>query len=206
MAKSTMARIRLALWALTAVVAFVAGAIVLGHMQEAARQGASLPGAARFGGDFTLVDHNGETYSSSNLSGKPYAIFFGFTHCPDICPTTLFEMTKHLDALREQSKSLQVLFVTVDPERDTPQQLKSYLTAFDPTIVGLTGSPEQLADVTKKFRIVAEKVPTSGGDYTMNHTASVYLFSGDGKFSGSVGWDEDAATRQKKLERLVERG
>ncbi|KUO53875.1 MAG: hypothetical protein APF80_16925 [Alphaproteobacteria bacterium BRH_c36] len=203
---SLLARIRLVLWGLVALAAIVVGALFLGHMQEAARQGASLPGAARFGGDFELVDQNSKTFSSDSLKGHPHAVFFGFTHCPDVCPTTLFEMTKHLEALGPKADKLMVLFITVDPARDTPEQLKQYLSAFDSRIVGLSGSAEQISNVAKKYRIVAEKVATSDGGYTMNHTATVFLFDGNGTLTSTLSWEEDEKTRQAKLERLAERG
>lgn len=200
-----LGRIRLALWGLVAIAAVAGGALFLAKMQEAARQGASLPGAARLGGDFELIDQNGKTFSSDRLKGKPHAVFFGFTHCPDICPTTLFEMTKHLEALGSKADDLKVLFVTVDPARDTPKQLQAYLSAFDPRIIGLSGSEAQVAEVTQKYRVVAEKVATSDGGYTMNHTATVFLFDAKGTLVSTLSWQEDEATRQAKLERLLER-
>ena len=205
-AGTRLSRIRLALWGLVAIAIFAAGALLLGNLQEAARQGASLPGAARLGGDFELVDHNGNAFSSQALKGKPHAIFFGFTHCPDICPTTLFEMTKHLDELGPKADTLKVLFVTVDPDRDTPEHLKTYLSAFDDRIVGLTGNEKQVASAIKAYRVFAEKVPTSDGDYTMNHTATVYLFDGKGTLASTLSWEEDENTRLAKLARLAERG
>ena len=205
-AGTLLSRIRLALWGLVAIAIFAAGALLLGNLQEAARRGASLPGAARLGGDFELVDHDGNAFSSQALKGKPHAIFFGFTHCPDICPTTLFEMTKHLDALGPKADTLKVLFVTVDPDRDTPGHLKTYLSAFDDRIVGLTGNEKQVASAIKAYRVFAEKVPTSDGDYTMNHTATVYLFDGKGTLASTLSWEEDENTRLAKLARLAERG
>ena len=205
-AGTLLSRIRLALWGLVAVAVFAAGALFLGHLQEAARQGASLPGAARLGGDLELVDHNGNAFSSQALKGKPHAIFFGFTHCPDICPTTLFEMTKHLNELGPKADALKVLFITVDPDRDTPEHLKTYLSAFDDRIVGLTGNEKQVASAIKGYRVFAEKVPTSDGDYTMNHTATVYLFDGKGTLASTLSWEEDENTRPAKLARLAERG
>ncbi len=203
-ANTTLARIRLILWGLVAIAAFAGGALFLGHLQEQARQGTALPGAARFGGDFELTDHNGKPFSSKSLKGQPYALFFGFTHCPDICPTTLFEMSKHLEALGPKADQLKVVFITVDPTRDTPEQLKKYLSAFDPRIIGLSGSAADIADVTKKFRVVAEKVATSEGDYTMNHTASTFLMKSDGSFFGTIAYQENTDTAIRKLQRLLE--
>lgn len=201
-----MSRVRLALWGLVAVAVFAAGALLLGNLQEAARQGSSLPGAARFGGDFVLVDHTGQAFSSEALKGKPHALFFGFTHCPDICPTTLFEMTKHLEELGPKADALKVFFVTVDPARDTPEHLKKYLSAFDERITGLTGTPEQIAKAVKAYRVFAEKVPTGDGDYTMNHTATVYLFDAERTLASTLSWQEDEKTRLAKLKRLADRG
>ncbi len=205
-AGTVLSRLRLALWGLVAVAAFAAGALFLGNLQEAARQGSSLPGAARFGGDFQLVDHNGQAFSSEALKGKPHALFFGFTHCPDICPTTLFEMTKHLEELGSKADALKIFFVTVDPARDTPEHLKKYLSAFDERITGLTGTPDQVAKAVKAYRVFAEKVPTGDGDYTMNHTATVYLFDAKGTLASTLSWQEDEKTRLAKLKRLADRG
>ncbi|MEQ8823510.1 MAG: SCO family protein [Filomicrobium sp.] len=206
MAQSTLlSRIRMVLWGLVALAAVGAGAIFMGNLQEAARQGASLPGASRFGTDFVLVDHNGEKFDSATLKGQAHALFFGFTHCPDICPTTLLEMTKHLEALGPKADKIKVLFVTVDPARDTAEQLKTYLSAFDPRIVGLTGSEGDIADVAKGYRVIAQKVGTSDGGYTMNHTATVFLVDKKGALASTLSWQEDEKTRQTKLERLAER-
>lgn len=203
---TVLARIRMILWGLVALAAVVGGAILLGNLQEAARTGASLPGATRFGTPFILVDQNGNKFDSASLKGHPFAIFFGFTNCPDICPTTLFEMTKHLEALGDKADKIKVLFVTVDPARDTAEHLKEYLSAFDPRIIGLTGTQEQIKKVEKGYRIFAEKVATSDGDYTMNHTATVFLFDKNGTLASTISFQEDEKTRQTKLERLADRG
>jgi len=115
-------------------------------------------------------------------------------------------MTKHLDELGPKADTLKVLFVTVDPDRDTPEHLKTYLSAFDDRIVGLTGNEKQVASAIKAYRVFAEKVPTSDGDYTMNHTATVYLFDGKGTLASTLSWEEDENTRLAKLARLAERG
>lgn len=205
MARSAaFSKVRLVLWALVALAALISGTLVLGHLQQTARQGAALPGAARIGGDFTLVRQTGEPFSSAELKGHPYLMFFGFTHCPDICPTTLLELSKHLDAVGDAARDLKVLFITVDPERDTPEIMAQYMSSFDPRIIGLTGTPEQIVNVAKLYRAFYEKVPGEGDSYSMNHTASVFLFDADGNLQSTLSWQEDAATREAKIKRLVE--
>lgn len=201
--RSTIAKVRIILWALVGLAAAVGGTLLLGNVQQAARQGAELPGAVRLGGDFTLTRANGETFSSDELKGHPYIIFFGFTHCPDVCPTTLLDITKHLNALGDSAKDLKVLFVSVDPERDTPELMAQYMSSFDQRIIGLTGTPEQVANVAKLYRAFYEKVPQEGGEYTMNHTASAFLFDGNGQLRSTLSWQEDAATREAKIRQVV---
>jgi protein SCO1/2 len=142
-------------------------------------------GAASVGGPFTLVDHNGRAVTDQSFAGKPYLVFFGFTHCPDICPTKLFEISEVLRAAGDKGRDLRALFITVDPERDTPEILKSYLGSFDERIVGLTGEPEKIQATVRAYRAFARKVPTKDGDYTMEHTALVYLMDRKGRFVGS---------------------
>lgn len=201
--KSPLKKVRLVLWAVVALAAVVSGTILLGQVQQAARQGADLPGAKLLGGDFTLTRANGDTFSSAELKGHPYILFFGFTHCPDICPTTLLEITKHLEAVGPAADNLKVLFVSVDPERDTPESMAQYMSSFDPRIIGLTGTPEQITKVGKLYRAFYEKVPQEGGDYTMNHTATVFLFDANGALQSTLSWQEDEATREAKIKRLV---
>lgn len=208
MATSTGAlrKIRLMAWAAVAVLAIGSGMYLLGEAQRAHQAGVSLPGAARIGAPFELTATDGSRFSSAALAGKPYAIFFGFTHCPDICPTTLLEMTGHLNALGDKADALNVLFVSVDPERDTPEHLKLYLSAFDPRIIGLTGTSEEVAAVAKSYRVFYEKVPSKQADaYTMNHTASVYLMDKAGNLVSTLSFQEPEDSRQKKLENLLSR-
>ncbi|MBV9968400.1 MAG: SCO family protein, partial [Xanthobacteraceae bacterium] len=131
---------------------------------------------------FRLVDQNGAPFSDQDLKGKPFLVFFGFTHCPDVCPTALFEMSEILRKLGSDADRTSALFITVDPERDTPASMKDYLSSFDPHIHGLTGDPAALAAVAKAYRVYYKKVPLDGGDYTMDHTAIVYLMDKDGRF------------------------
>jgi protein SCO1 len=140
---------------------------------------------ASVGGPFSLVDQDGKPVSDRTYRGAPKLVFFGFTHCPDVCPTALAQASEVLRALGPKGDRLRFLFVTVDPERDTAPVLKDYLGSFDPRIVGLTGTPEQVAATVKAYRAYARKVPLKDGDYTMEHTALVYLMDGDDRFVGS---------------------
>jgi protein SCO1/2 len=137
---------------------------------------------AAIGGPFQLVDQAGQTVTDANLKGRPTVIFFGFTHCPDICPTALFEMSEVLRVMGKDADRVNAWFVSVDPERDTPAAMKDYLSSFDPRLKGLTGSPEAVAKVITGYRVYAKKVPLKDGDYTMDHTALIYLMDRDGKF------------------------
>jgi len=140
------------------------------------------PQASAIGGAFTLTDQNGKEVSDRDLRGKPYLVFFGFTHCPDICPTTLFDVSEVMRALGTDADRTRALFITVDPERDTSAVLKDYLSSFDPRLSGLTGTPAQIEAVEKAYRVYAKKVPTGNGEYTMDHTALVYLMDKQGRF------------------------
>jgi protein SCO1/2 len=140
-----------------------------------------MPSAA-IGGPFQLIDQDGKTVTDQDFKGRPFLVFFGFTHCPDICPTALFDMSEVLRKLGPDADRVRVLFVTVDPERDTPAVLKDYLSSFEPQIHGLTGDPAAIAAAEKSYRVYARKVPLDGGEYTMDHSAVVYLMDKDGKF------------------------
>ena len=136
---------------------------------------------ASIGGPFKLVDQNGQVVTDQDLKGRPFLVFFGFTHCPDVCPTTLFEVSEILRALGPDADRARALFITVDPERDTPAAMKDYLSSFDPHLTGLTGDPAEIAAVAKAYRVYFKKVPLDEG-YTMDHTAIVYLMDKTGRF------------------------
>ena len=155
------------------------------------------------GAPFKLASSQGGVMDSSSLAGKPYGMFFGFTHCPEVCPTTMSDMTETLKALGDDGKDFKLYFVTVDPERDTAALLKDYISNFDPRIEALVPTIEELPTLARAFRIIYEKVPTSDGSYTMNHTASVLLFGRDGQFFGTLAYDEKPEVRLQKLKRLV---
>jgi len=190
--------IRYGLWGLVAAVAFlVVGASAGWFSAERGNQVASI------GGPFTLVDHKGERVTQETLRGKPSLLFFGFTHCPDICPTTLFEATGWLEALGDKAGRLNVAFVSVDPERDTPAVLAEYMQAFDPRIRALTGSPAEVAGIVKAYRVHAAKVPLDAGGYTMDHTATVFLVDAKGNLFGTISPGEGRDQALAKLRRLV---
>jgi protein SCO1 len=162
--------------------------------------------ALEIGGPFELASSNGGTVKSSDLVGKPYGVFFGFTQCPEVCPTTIYEMSASLETMGDSAKDFRLFFITVDPERDTADKLKDYLSSFDPRIEALVPTTAQLPDLAKGFRAIYEKVPTSSGDYTMNHTASVFLFARDGKFRSTIAYGEDKVVREKKIRSLLAEG
>jgi len=137
---------------------------------------------AAIGGAFQLTDQAGESVTEKNLQGRPTLVFFGFTHCPDVCPTSLFEISEVLRAMGKDADRVNAYFISVDPERDSTAAMKDYLSSFDPHLKGLTGAPADVAKVTTEYRVYAKKVPLKDGDYTMDHTALVYLMDRDGKF------------------------
>jgi protein SCO1/2 len=137
---------------------------------------------AAIGGPFQLTDQHGNAVTDKSLKGKPTLIFFGYTHCPDVCPTSLFEISEVLRALGKDSDKVNAVFISVDPERDTQAAMKDYLSSFDPHLEGLSGDPAETAKVITSYRVYAKKVPTKDGDYTMDHTALIYLMDRDGRF------------------------
>jgi protein SCO1/2 len=165
--------------------AFLAGlGLCFGAIMLIAGPRASTPvfQAAQVGGPFRLLDQDGKPMTDQDLKGKPFLVFFGFTRCPEVCPTTLFDVSEVMRSLGPDADRTAALFVTVDPERDTAAALKDYLASFDPHLHGLTGDPAALAAVAKAYRVYYKKVPLDGGDYTMDHTAIVYLMDKEGHF------------------------
>ncbi len=167
-------------------IAAVLGAFVAGAAMLVAAMLYVLPGEttkpSSVGGSFRLLDHNGRVVTEANFKGRPFLVFFGFTHCPDICPTALFEMSEVLKRLGSDADKTAALFISVDPERDTPEKLKDYVSSFHPRVIGLTGTPAEIEAVTRTYRAYAKKVPLDGGGYTMDHSAIVYLMDKEGRF------------------------
>lgn len=160
-------------------------------------------GAAQIGGPFRLVDQNGRSVTDADLLGRPTAMFFGFTHCPDVCPTTMSELTRSLGELGTDADRLNVIFVSVDPERDTPAQVKSYLSNFDRRIRGLTGTPEAVAAMTEAYKVYATRTPLEGGGYTVDHSTMIYLFDARGRFVEPIGFGEPPPRMTDALARLA---
>ncbi len=146
------------------------------------RGGAPVAASSAIGGPFRLTDQNGKTITDKDLKGHPFLVFFGFTHCPEVCPTALFDISEILSKLGPDADKLNALFITVDPERDTPAALKDYLSSFNPRLIGVGGDADALAAVAKAYRVYYKKVPLKDGDYTMDHTAIVYLMDKTGQF------------------------
>jgi protein SCO1 len=190
-------------WAAVAVLAVVSGILVYKQTTGNENSGALIEPLAAIGGPFELVNGTGETVTDQTFAGKPIVMFFGFTYCPEVCPTTLSELQGWMEALGDDAAKLNYAFVTVDPERDTPDVMRDYVWAFDKRITPLTGSKEQVDAMIKAYRVYAKKVPLDDGDYTMDHSASVYLMNADNKFVGTISYNEAEETALKKLQRLI---
>jgi protein SCO1/2 len=156
---------------------------------------------AVIGGPFQLVDQDNNVVTDKTLLGRPTLIFFGFTHCPDVCPTTLFEVSEVLRALGNDAGRVGAYFVSVDPERDTPAVMKNYLASFDPHLKALSGNAEATAKIMTGYRVYAKKVPLESGDYTMDHTALVYLMDSTGKFVAPFNVKRPPADAAEELRR-----
>jgi protein SCO1 len=190
-------------WVLTAL-AGVAGFAALGlyfAFMVSARPPEQASDIGHFGGPFTLVDDSGAPVTERTLAGKPYAIYFGYTFCPDVCPTTLLDLSRWIKKLGLDADKLNYVFVTVDPERDTAS-MHTYLSSFDKHIRGFTGTPEQIANIAKEYGVYYKKIPTDDGSYVMDHSAIMYLMGADGKFVTFIHYQEDDTSAIAKLRSL----
>jgi len=156
-----------------------------------------------FGGAFELVDQKGRKVTDRSLQGQPFAIFFGFTRCPDICPTTLQRLSRLKRQLGPAGEKLQLVFVSLDPERDSRKLIGDYLSLFPVPITGLTGTSQQLARIVEAYHVYREKVPIEGGDYLIDHTATIFLMDAEGRFFGALAHGEADDASLAKLRRLV---
>jgi protein SCO1/2 len=194
----TVQRLRILLWVLVGLAAL--GGIVLA-LQRPSTSASS--GVATIGGPFSLTGSDGKPFPSSRLNGKPAAIFFGFTHCPDVCPTTLARLVKLRRQLGKGDDALSIVFITVDPERDGPAEVGSYAGLFGAPVTGLTGSTADIERVKKQFGIFSRKVEQPGGGYSVDHSAAVLLMDRDGKFVATISPEEGDGVALDKLRRIT---
>jgi protein SCO1/2 len=192
---------RIVLWSLV-VVAAVAATVLFFVSQDQRNRGETTILGGPGGGEFALVDQRGAPVDRTIFTGHPSLLFFGYTHCPDVCPTTMGEMQGWFEALGEEGKTLRGVFVTVDPARDTPELLDGYVSWVSDRIVALTGEQSEIDKVVKDWGASAEKVG-EGDDYLMNHTASVFLVDARGQFVGTIAYGEDTDTALGKIRRLI---
>lgn len=160
-------------------------------------------GLTAIGGPFTLVDDTGAAVSDASIRGKPTVIYFGYTFCPEVCPTTLTDLSHWMQMLGPDADKLNYVFVTVDPERDTPKVMHAYVSAFDPRIRGFTGTSEQIAKIASEYRVYYKRLPTSDGGYVMDHSSILYLMDPNERFISTIGYQEKDDTAVAKLRSLA---
>lgn len=195
-----LAKARWVLWLLVALAGMLALLFTLG------RSGGDTPPssyAGAFGGPFELTAPDGSSVTDKMLAGKPFAIFFGFTRCPDVCPTSLSRMARLRKQLGPDGMKFNIVFVSVDPGHDKPADLGKYVDLFGTPIIGLTGTDAQLDRIKKGYGVYSAKVPQPGGDYPIDHTAAIYLMTAKGEFSGTIDFQESDQTALEKLKRLI---
>lgn len=190
-------------WALLTVLSFaVAGAFL--HKQGDNKSTPSPDSQTTIGSSFQLIDHNGLPITERVLSEGPSAIFFGFTHCPEICPTTLQNLSVWSKQIEDgQDSTLKILFFTIDPIRDTPSVLKTFVSQFSNNITAITGKPQQIEQLIKSWHVYAKRIPLDDGDYTMDHTAAVFLIRRDGTLQGTISHQDNRHTAIEKLRLLI---
>jgi len=197
-------------WIIWAMVAACLGILVVlgggfggaGFVGQRLAEGTDIA-PAKLGGPFSMTSQAGETVTEKTYAGKPWLVFMGFTHCPDICPTTLAEMSSWFDALGAEAADLRGFLISVDPERDTIENLALYMSSFDKRIVALRPGPGELERFAKAYKVYFKKVPLGDGGYTMDHTAGVLLFDRSGNFSGTIALEETRDAALAKLRRLI---
>lgn len=192
-------------WTVWIVLLLIVGGIAANAFMRGSRatENSADGYAGAFGGPFSLIAPDGSTVTDKTLAGKPYAIFFGFTRCPDVCPTSLARMARLRKQLGAQGMKFAIVFVSVDPGHDKPADLGAYVALFGTPILGLTGSDADIARIKQGFGVFSQKVPTGGGDYTIDHTATIFLMTGKGELAGTIDHDESDAAALAKLRRLI---
>ncbi|MFO1140480.1 MAG: SCO family protein [Paracoccus sp. (in: a-proteobacteria)] len=198
--KSNLRTLRLVLWAL--VVVALAG-VAWTKFGAPRLEAVTDAGTAQLGqGDYRATATDGTAFTQDSLKGQPSAVFFGFTNCPDVCPTTLGDIASWREELGDQAKDLRVFFVTVDPERDPIDTLREYVS-WVPGVIGVSGTPDEMAKVIKAFRIYARKSPSKDGSYSMDHSSTMLLFDRNGEYAGLIGYQEERSRALASLRRLL---
>ncbi len=185
--------------ALLAAMALSGTLAVLKHQRE----NPPVAVAPAVGGPFRMTDQEGRSVTEAALKGRPTAMFFGFTYCPEVCPTTLLDLTNWMRRMGARADRLNVVFVSIDPERDTPAQLKTYLSSFDPRIRGFSGTVEDTASMAALYKVHYQKIPVEGGPYTMDHSSMIYLFDAKGEFVELIRYGAPDQEALEALNRLV---
>ncbi len=187
---------------LAGLLVLAAGTLLGFALKQRPQDGGLL--ASAIGGPFHLVDQNGKPFTDADLKGKWHLVFFGYTHCPDVCPTTLNDLSLAFDKLSKQERAeVGIVFISVDPERDTPQVMKSYLASFDAPAIGLTGTVDEVKQAAQAYRVYYAKHPLSGGDYEMDHSALIYVMDPQGRFNSTLSLDSTAEQMAARLQKLL---
>jgi protein SCO1/2 len=181
----------------------VAGLLIGIAFRDQAKGVAGSPLAASIGGKFSLIDQNGKPFTDANLKGKWQLVFFGYTHCPDVCPTTLNDLSLALDQLGGQKNAVGIVFISVDPDRDTSAVLKSYVESFGGPIVALTGTPDEVAQAAKDYKVYYAKHPRADGGYDMDHSALIYVMDPEGRFTATFTPDDSSDAIVARLKKLA---
>ena len=199
---SSAQKIRTGAWAAIAALLLLLAALFSYQLFVKGTDNQFMSGT-KMGDPFNLIDHNGNPITDAALNGNPSAVFFGFTHCPEVCPTTLYELATWLDELGEDANNIRSFFITIDPERDTPIVMKSYVENFTDRITGITGEPSDVLKLAKSWHIYWKKIPLDDEDYTMDHSASILLIDSDGQFKGTIAFGENPDVAVEKLRNLA---
>jgi protein SCO1 len=189
--------------AFAGVLVLVAGVMIGFAFRDQTHGVAGSPLGAAIGGKFSLVDQNGKPFTDANLKGKWNLVFFGYTHCPDVCPTALNDLSLALDQLGDRKKDVGIVFISIDPERDTQAVLKSYVESFGAPIEGLTGTPQEVAQAAKDYKVYYAKHPRPDGGYDMDHSASIYIMDPEGRFTATFTPEDTSDAMAARLKKLV---
>jgi len=189
--------------AFAGVLVLVAGVLIAVAFRDADKGVAGSPLAGVIGGKFSLVDQNGKPFTDADLKGKWQLVFFGYTHCPDVCPTALNDLSLAIDQLGDKKSQVGIVYISVDPERDTPDVLKSYVESFGGPIVALTGTPDEVKQAAQNYKVFYAKHPRADGGYDMDHSALIYVMDPQGRFTATFTPDDSEDTIVKRLQKLL---